>query len=65
MHDRTGRKLKVGDSVVIPGVITAVSETDDYCNVNVETTHGRKPDGAKENIGGINTNVLIKVNADD
>ena len=65
MHDRTGRPLKKGDTVMIPAIITELSATKDFCNVSVETLYGRKPDDAKERISAINTNVLIKTNADD
>ncbi len=61
MHDCNGVELKVGDKVMIPGVITQLSPGDEYCNVTVETTLGRRPDGAKEHFSAINTGVLLKV----
>lgn len=61
MHDRTGTQLKKGDTVTILCVVTDVQPTNDYCNVSVETVHGRKPDGAKERISAINTAVMEKV----
>jgi hypothetical protein len=61
MHDRTGKPLKKGDTVAILAKITDLSPTEDYCNVSLETVHGRKPDGQKEHIGAINTAVLDKV----
>lgn len=64
MHDVAGRELKKGDIVMIPAVITDLSPTEEFCNVSLETVYGRKPDGNKEHIGGINTAVLIKVNPD-
>lgn len=65
MHDAKGRPLKVGDIVLIPAKITQVSPTEDYCNVSVETTHGRRPDGAKEQVSAINTGVLLRSNDGD
>jgi len=59
MHDRNGTPLKVGDTVLIPAKITQVSATDDYCNVGLESVHGRRPDGLKETIYAINTGVVV------
>jgi hypothetical protein len=61
MHDRTGKPLAKGDKVTIAAVITGLSATEDYCNVSLETEHGRRPDGQKEHISAINTAVLDKV----
>ena len=59
MHDRNGTPLKKGDLVLIPAVITDIQAGDDYCNVSLQSAHGRRPDGSKEYIGGINTAVLV------
>ena len=64
MHDALGRALRVGDAVVIVGVVKSLSPTEDYCNVAVETSLGRKPDGMKETFSAINTAVLIKAGVD-
>ena len=62
MHDANGTKLNVGDKVMIPGEITQLCEgTADYCNVTVQTTLGRRPDGQKESFSAINTAQLVKV----
>lgn len=60
MHDKNGTPLQKGDTVLIPAVITDLHETEDYCNVGVETVHGRRPDGAKERFSAINTAVMVK-----
>lgn len=65
MHDRVGRKLNVGDSVVILATVTNLQPTGDFCNVSVETVYGRRPDDRKECISAINTNVMLKVNPDE
>jgi len=66
MHDVNGHPLKVGDKVLIPAEITELqSGAEDYCNVSVETTLGRRPDGSKERISAINTGVLVKVSGGD
>lgn len=61
MHDALGKKLKVGDHVIVTAKIVELYETEEFCNVSVETTLGRRPDGTKERISAINTGVLIKV----
>lgn len=60
MHDKNGTELKVGDIVLVPAVITSLSAgTEEYCNVSIETVHGRRPDGLKERMTAINTGVLV------
>lgn len=59
MHDKNGTPLKMGDLVLIPAKITSLNAGEDYCNVSVETVHGRRPDGAKETMSAINTGVLV------
>lgn len=60
MHDKNGTELKVGDIVLVPAVITQLSTgTEEYCNVSIETVHGRRPDGSKERMSAINTGVLV------
>ncbi len=36
MHDMNGTALKVGDKVMIPGVIKECQAHADFCNVSVE-----------------------------
>ena len=59
MHDRNGTPLKKGDRVLIPAIITDLYETEDFCNVGLETVEGRRPDGSKEHISAINTAVVV------
>lgn len=65
MHDKKGRELKVGDTVLIPAKITSVSPSEDYCNVAAESVFGRRPDNAKENFSAINTGVMLRANEGD
>lgn len=58
MHDRNGTPLRKGDRVFVEATIVELSETDDYCNVDLETRAGRRPDDLKERISAINTGVL-------
>ena len=52
MHDANGHSLKVGDKVLIPGEITTLCASEEFCNVAVRTTLGRKPDGEKDTFSG-------------
>lgn len=61
MHDALGKQLKVGDHVIIMAKVTHLDPSEEFCNVSVESTLGRRPDGAKEHISAINTGVLLKV----
>jgi len=59
MHDANGTPLSVGDTVLIPAVITKLDGGEEFCNVGVQTVLGRRPDGLKESFSAINTGVLI------
>lgn len=59
-HDFAGKELQVGDEVLLRAKVTAITATEDYCNVTIESLYGRKPDGAKETISAINAAVLKK-----
>lgn len=62
MHDHNGSPLKVGDKVMIPCVVKHLNDgCPNYCNVTVETEHGRRPDGQKDQFCSINTAQLVLV----
>lgn len=42
-HDRDGERLGVGDTVLIPAHILAIHDTEDYCNVDLETVQPMAP----------------------
>lgn len=64
MHDRKGRPLQVGDIVLVPARVAEISaQTDDFCNVTLESLYGRRPDGQKERICAINTGVTVRANS--
>ncbi len=65
MHDARGKALKIGDAVVLIATITELYETEDFCNVQIRSQIGRRPDGTKETVYAINTGVLIKVGDED
>lgn len=62
MRDRKGRKLMVGDTVLIPVKLTVLYPVEDYCNVCALSVFGRRPDDAKESFGAINTAVTPRAN---
>lgn len=59
MHDRNGTELRHGDIVLVPARITELNGGEEFCNVSLESTDGRRPDGIKETIHGINTGVCV------
>lgn len=62
MHDVNGTRLKIGDKVYIPCVITSIAEgNEDFCNVSLETLHGRRPDNKKEAFSSINTAQVVLI----
>jgi len=63
MHDANGNRLKVGDEVLIPAIITELQPSDEFCNVTVKSLHGRRPDGTQESISAINTGVIVLLRA--
>lgn len=62
MHDALGRPLLVGSRVLIPAIVTAISPSEEYCNVTVLSVLGRRPDALKETISSINTGVMFRAN---
>lgn len=65
MHDAKGRELKQGDKVVFIGKVTEIQATEEYYNVSVESSIGRRPDGQKEKLHALNTGVLLRANEGD
>lgn len=60
-HDVNGKVLAVGDEVILRAKVTTVCPGEEYCNISIESVHGRKPDGLKETMSAINAAVLEKV----
>jgi hypothetical protein len=65
MHDARGRELTKGDRVVLVATVVDLQAGEDYCNVSIESTEGRRPDGSKERVSSINTGVLLRANPGD
>lgn len=60
-HDANGNLLKVGDKVSIPGKITLLAESDEYCNCTVELDYSMPPytPEQKTSLGSINTRQVL------
>lgn len=65
MHDAISRPLTIGDRVLIPATIISLGGGEEYCNVGIETTLGRRPDAKKETMSAINTAVMLRANPAD
>ena len=65
MHDTKGRPLKLGDIVLLPATVVELHESEDYCNVSVQSVYGRRPDGYQETVSAINTGLLLRANHGD
>ncbi len=59
MHDRKKHPLKVGDVVVVPAVITSVSEGE-FCSLTVKTKYPMPGNGEPTTIT-LNTKQVYKV----
>ena len=58
MHDHNGTPLKVGDRVMVEFVVKQVHATEEFCNLTLESVHGRLPDEQKET-AVINSHVAV------
>lgn len=59
MHDAKGRQLHKDDVVLVPMKIVNLFQTEEYCNVDLMSLFGRRPDGAKERWCAVNTGVVL------
>jgi len=59
-HDAKGTPLQIGDRVLIPGILTGIAPTDEYCNCAVDLEHFMPPDKTTTTLLNINTRQLIK-----
>lgn len=49
-HDIDNKELKVGDIVNIPCKVKAIHQTEEYCNLELETSLGMFPSETKSSI---------------
>ncbi len=65
-HDAKGREVKPGDLVLVPFKIKEVYQTQDFCNVNLETVATMPPEHKfKTDLSAVNTKMLIRANRGD
>jgi hypothetical protein len=60
-HDANGNVLAVGDKVFIPGTITAIQPSEEYCNCSVELEHPMPPYTDKVTFSSINTKQVVRL----
>lgn len=58
-HDRDGRLLNVGDHVLVPCNIKEIHITEEYCNVNLETSQPMYPGTHKSSLC-LNSKQVVK-----
>ncbi len=61
-HDRNGRLLKVGDIVNMTFKIKDIYNTEEYCNVSLESVLSMPPTENKTTLSAVNTKQVEKVN---
>jgi hypothetical protein len=49
-HDINGKELRVGSTVMVPCNVKAIHQTEEYCNVELETNLGMFPSGNRSAI---------------
>lgn len=63
-HDCKGNILNPGDVVLVPFKIKDVHQTEDYCNVNLETVATMGPEHKfHTSLSAINTKMMLKYDA--
>lgn len=65
MHDARGKGLKVGDTVMIPAIITQCSGDENFCCLNVETVGVMPGNGCKNTIYALSTKQVYRANDGD
>ena len=60
MHDRDGKELSVGDTVVVPAIVRSISSAgEEYCNVTLETIKPMYP-GTSPSALSLNAKQVVK-----
>jgi hypothetical protein len=50
MHDKYGKPIQTGDSVIVPCIVESTTEADEYCNVNLKTMEPMFPGNAPSTV---------------
>ena len=57
-HDIFGTELNVGDLIYIPAIIKVIQQSEDYCNITVETRK-RMPTGNTQTSLTLNSKQVV------
>ena len=49
-HDRDGTLLKVGNTVMVPARVKELNDTEEYCNVTLETLQPMHPGNSRSTL---------------
>lgn len=58
-HDRDGTELRVGHIVMVPARVKEIHQTEDYCNVTLETCQDMYPT-RERSILNLNAKQVVK-----
>jgi hypothetical protein len=65
-HDAKGQELKPGDCVLVPFYVLSIAQTEDFCNLSLETCATMPPKNEfKTSLSAINTKMTIRANEGD
>lgn len=59
-HDRDGKLLHVGDVVYVPAHVTAIEQTEEFCNVTLATSQPMYP-GHERSTLTLNAKQVVRV----
>ena len=63
-HDARGRRLEVGDAVLLPATVIRVDQGEDYCNVTIRSTRRLLP-GTSQTEVTLNAGQVVTGREDD
>lgn len=55
MHDKNGKPIKVGDTVIVEAVVRELYGTDTYCNIQIGIGHEQSKEHGPHNVQSIVT----------
>lgn len=65
-HDAKGRELKAGDTILVPFKVKAVHQTEDACNLDLETCATMPPEHKwQPGLSAINSRMTLRANRGD
>lgn len=65
-HDAKGQELKPGDRVIVPFTVLQIIQTEDFCNLQLETCTTMPPEHKfKTALSAINAKQVLRANSGD